>query len=105
MFVAFDKTWGLMNRVQTMVWAMVFAISHRFALRVFWFINDACEIAFEDIFPNFDAEQNVFLKEHVGSPGWLVLFAHVRSHKALQREEQNIPVIEKSIYCVAKLNC
>ena len=69
-----DRGWGLANRVRTMVWAMMLAISHRLALVVLWRRNRSCDIDFEEVFPTFDEKQRSLLHDmdDPDSPGWLI---------------------------------
>ena len=67
----FDRSWGVSNRVRTMVWAMMLAISHRLALVMLWGQSKAFNMPFRDIFPDFEKKQETLLKEmeHEASPG------------------------------------
>ena len=57
-----NRCWRVPDRVRTMVWAMMLAISHRVALVVLWRYNKGCEAAFHELLPKFVKKQKNLLR-------------------------------------------
>ena len=103
-----DRCWGVSNRVRTMVWAMMLAISHRLALVVLWEQNKGCQMAFKDIFPEFDKKQENLLKKmrDEASPGWLMPFIKVISYAGTFHEKDHyFRAHRQNPNCLAELKC